>query len=286
MSIKLISVNVRGINETIKRRAIFNFYRGKGNIICLQETHSTVDVEQEWTAEWKGDILFAHGTSRAKGVSILMPKGMINSCKTVIRDPNGRFLVVVIKLQSCEISICNIYAPNVDSPHFFKDLFMKCENHTDNLIVVGDFNLVMNPQKDRIGSSHNNTKALDIINNFCEQHYLSEIWRQRNSDTNHYSWYRCKPRLSASRIDYALLSQGLCNLCINVGYTTGLHTDHLAFYLFLSMDKNERGKGYWKMNTQYLRNVDFLELINNTLDDIEQLCVGKHVFEKWEYLKF
>ena len=42
------------------------------DIISLQETYSTVDVENIWKSQLKGDLFFAHGSDHSKGVLILI----------------------------------------------------------------------------------------------------------------------------------------------------------------------------------------------------------------------
>ena len=75
MAVNIISLNVHGLRDTNKRRAIFEMYRKKCDILCLQETHSEVSDEPYWTAEWGGKIIFSHGNTNATGTAILVRKG-------------------------------------------------------------------------------------------------------------------------------------------------------------------------------------------------------------------
>ena len=162
MSLKILSLNTRGISDVLKRRAIFNFYRNKAAIICLQETHSTAENELIWSSEWGGDILFSHGTTKSRGVCILMPKGMKQTCSDVYRDNAGRIIKTNIEINNCAVSICNIYAPNDDNPAFFNEVHKVLSNASSNKILVGDFNLVMNLAMDRIGVQRDKYKAKEI----------------------------------------------------------------------------------------------------------------------------
>ena len=48
------------------------FRKQKASTIFLQERHSTVDKEKQWTkAEWGAPIEFAHESSNARGVAVL-----------------------------------------------------------------------------------------------------------------------------------------------------------------------------------------------------------------------
>ena len=65
---KVLSLNVRGLHEGIKRRKVFRFLkRNKPNICMLQETHCTPEVQKIWEAEWGNKIVFANGDNKARG---------------------------------------------------------------------------------------------------------------------------------------------------------------------------------------------------------------------------
>ena len=36
--------------------------------ICMQETHSTEKSKKVFRAQWRGDMIFSHGTSSSRGV--------------------------------------------------------------------------------------------------------------------------------------------------------------------------------------------------------------------------
>ena len=119
MSIEIVSLNVRVLRVVLKRRSIFNYYRDRGNIICLQETHSSPKDEAVWKSEWNGDILFSHGETNFKGVCVLLVKGMSKNVSTIQTDIEGRILNFNLQVEEYNLTICSISAPNVDSPEFF-----------------------------------------------------------------------------------------------------------------------------------------------------------------------
>ena len=215
-----------------------------------------------------------------------MPKGMERSISNTQTDLEGHMVSFEFTHSNSSLLLCNIYAPNEDRPNFFRDVFLRVQNNSHNCAVIGDYNLVMDPRKDRIGSTHNKTKSLEVIKNACEELNLAGVWRLRNEQESRYSWYRTKPKLTASRSDFSLISSGLCDLCQNVGYTTGLNSDHLAHYLFLNLVKNDRGKGYWKLNVSYLKNKEYVDLINKSIDEVLETCEGMSTVALWEFLKY
>lgn len=45
--IKIISVNCQGLNDNLKRRDVFQYFRHQNcSILCLIDTHFTLDMEQ------------------------------------------------------------------------------------------------------------------------------------------------------------------------------------------------------------------------------------------------
>ena len=72
---KLLSLNVRGLINPKKRRAIFKYARDRADLILLQETHSDTSSEEQWKHEWGGNIYFSHGNTDSRGVCLLIKKG-------------------------------------------------------------------------------------------------------------------------------------------------------------------------------------------------------------------
>ena len=89
-AISFLSWNVRGINDETKRKLVFGFLRNtKSNLMLLQETYSTKEVETRWTREWGNRIIFAHGTNHSKGVMILFKMELILRLRVAIGIPIG-----------------------------------------------------------------------------------------------------------------------------------------------------------------------------------------------------
>ena len=58
-NLKILSLNVRGLRNAGKRKAIFSYLKNKkASIFCLQEIFSNKDDEKLWTSEWGGKIFF------------------------------------------------------------------------------------------------------------------------------------------------------------------------------------------------------------------------------------
>ena len=85
--------------------------------------------------------------------------------------------------------MANIYAPNNDDPTFFTSVFERLADFKcDEVIIGGDYNLVLDVEKDKKGGlAKTHKKSLEVINSFCEDFDLIDVWRIKtlNNDDLH-----------------------------------------------------------------------------------------------------
>ena len=162
MSIRILSLNACGLNNDKKRRIIFQYARDRADIILLQESHSIKEKEKIWTAEWGDKILFSHGESNSRGVCLLYRKRL--TIKLKYADSDGRLLICSVENGLSHFLLCAVYAPNQDKPSFFSLLSEYIREFlSPQLIVIGDFNLVLNETNDRFGTVTNNNKSKKLL---------------------------------------------------------------------------------------------------------------------------
>ena len=93
----IATLNVRGMRNKKKRCTIKRYLDHQDISICvLQETHSTVGDEQEWTKEWNGEWIFDHGTKTARGIAIW--SRMEKMTKTHV-EGDGRLIMAQIPIE-------------------------------------------------------------------------------------------------------------------------------------------------------------------------------------------
>ena len=247
-------MNVRGLLDKTKRRAIFDYYRTRADVICLQETHSTAEVEQQWCLEWGGRILFAHGNTSSRGVCVLFKKDFFMNITNVVADPEGRYIICELSVNWEDPKIClvNLYGPNKDTPQFIDNISELLSERSEHKILIGDYNFVQNVTMDRYGSTVNHKVSLARLQQCMNEYCLTDVWRDRNPDQLRFSWHRKNPKFTASRLDYALTSRGIDSMVENITYLSSFLTDHTAVYMSVSTNKNARGAGYWKLNNSLL----------------------------------
>ena len=179
----ICSLYVRGLSNTLKRRETFRWLiMKKFSIFVLHEVHCTKEKEPLWSSEWGSSAFFSSLSSASAGVRILFNNNFEFEVKRQLSDPEGRFIIIDdIKIENKITTLVNIYAPNDDNPAFFKKvlshlLSFDCEG----IVLGGDFNLVLDVQKDKEGGNpvtHKN--SLKEVQNIANS---LDVWRVFNSD--------------------------------------------------------------------------------------------------------
>ena len=80
------------------------------------------------------------------GVAILISDKIDFKTKAVKRDKEGHYIAIIGSIQEEDITIINIYAPNIGAPQYVRQMVtsMKVEIN-NNTIIVGDLNTPLTP---------------------------------------------------------------------------------------------------------------------------------------------
>lgn len=285
-SITYGSYNVNGLQNRAKRKQVFTLLKEhKLDIVMLQESHSTDNLEHLWKAEWGGQMYCSHGSSESRGVMILFWRALDYTVSNIYKDPQGRAIILEILIQKTSYLLVNVYAPNSDDPDFFITLSQKIE-HFDNRNIIwgGDFSLVLNVDIDRYNSKTNNKKAQAILQAYIAEANLVDVWRIKNPDARLYTFIQNRP-LALSRIDYFLIADGLLPQVSKCNIVSTPLTDHSLITLEITIAEQKRGPGLWKFNSSYLANLEFLndlnKIIDATIKDVQRLSLH----DAWEAVK-
>ena len=110
--LNFISLNVRGMRDRSKRETILGWAKmRKGDVVMLQETYSTYDIEEKWRKEWGGQVFYSHGSNHSKGVLILLKPGLNFKLDQVVKDDDGRFVLLKGDLLGYKLLLGNVYFP-------------------------------------------------------------------------------------------------------------------------------------------------------------------------------
>ena len=215
-----------------------------------------------------GSIYFSHGMNNARGVAICIKKGLQYEFLSKYTVVQGKAMVLEILLNECKLLLINVYAPNEDDPAFFQCIFNQVEAlDYDHLIIGGDFNKVLDMDMDKKSKCKNMVvpKAVDFLNAYIEENLWVEAWHQLNPDKCQFTWFHRNPHVVMSRIDYFLMPFSTFGHVDSCDIIPDVHTDHSFVRMEISLHREARGRGLWKMNISLLQNIDYINEINNII---------------------
>ena len=148
------------------------------------------DNTHDWRAEWGYQALFSCCSSNKAGVAILSNNNFYFQLLKAYTDPKGRFIISDLTTNGKHITLANIYTPNEDDQNFFPSIFNQLLNFKcEEIIVGGDFNLVLDVNKDKKGGlARSHKESLEVINDFSENLDLIDAWRLLNPESSRFTW--------------------------------------------------------------------------------------------------
>ena len=271
-SVKISSLNCQGLGSFQKRRDVFQYLRQKEyNIYFLQDTHFDKMSERQIRAEWGYECVFASKNTRSRGVAIMLNNNFDFKLKKTIKDDQGNFIIVVLHTSGKDIVLVNMYGPNRDNALFFQDIQKRVEElHIPNVIMGGDWNLVLNPGLDYHNYKNlNNEKAQEKVIEMISELELVDIWREFNPDVRRFTWRRQNP-FQQSRLDFFLVSDTLAMNIKEAEILYGYRSDHSLIYMNLLFKQEERHKNFWKFNSSLLKDKNYVHTINETIENVKE----------------
>ena len=145
--LSIITLNVNGLNAPTKRQRLAEWILKQGPYICcLQETHlKTKDTYRLKTKGWK-KIFHTNRDQKKTGVAILTSDKVDFKTKAVKRDKEGHYIMIKGSIQEEDITIINIYAPNIGALQYVRQMLTSMQGEINsNTIIVGDFNIPLTP---------------------------------------------------------------------------------------------------------------------------------------------
>ena len=207
MSIKtylsIIALNVNGLNAPIKWHRVADWIKRQDpSICCLQETHfEPKDTPRLKVKGWRS-IFHANGPQKKAGVAILISDKLDFKLKTVVRDTEGHYIILKGTIHQDDLTIVNIYAPNMGAANYIRKLLIKIKSHIDmNTLIVGDLNTPLS-EIDR-SSKQKINKETRALNDTLDQMDLIDIYRTFHPKTTEYSFFS-SAHGTFSRIDHIL----------------------------------------------------------------------------------
>ena len=248
------------------------------DVCYLQETHcSSKFTANNWNRKWGGTFFWSFGSNRSKGVGIWIRSGLNLKIISTDKDSEGRLLFILIKINNVSIRLANIYAPVIPSERrlFFNSLHHYLVGNCP-VILGGDFNCVQNINLDKRGGNemYGNFASEQLIS-LCDDNNLIDVFRKLHPAKREYTWKNSLNsifcRLDRFYITDSLLTDVLSFQHHPINYN---FSDHGMIHIDITIGENvsyEVGPGYWKCNTNILKDPFFQEdfkMLWETLDSI------------------
>jgi exonuclease III len=152
-----------------------------------------------------------------------------------------------------EITIINLYAPNVNTPNFFKYTLKDLKAYIDsNPVVVGDFNTPPSPI-DRSSKQNINKEILEL-NHTINQIDLADVYKILHPTSTQYTFFSAAHG-TFSKTDHVLGHKASLSKYKKIKIIPCILSDHNA--LKLEMNNKHSSKKHannWKLNNTLLNN--------------------------------
>ena len=177
-------------------------------------------------------------------------------------------LYLIVSLFEQRLTFVCIYGSNTDVPSLFDNLLQKISTFSNtSILLCGDWNVVQDFHLDTFNILNNrNPNSRKKIEEIVESFELLDPWRTCHPDDRKYTWRQSTP-IKQSRLDYFLVSEDLFSLMKNTKILPGYKTDHSAVVFTFSASIEKRGKGYWKFNSQLLRDTEYIQKVKTCIND-------------------
>ena len=131
--ISLITLNVNVLNAQTKRHRLAEWIQKQDpNICCLQKTNfRPKETYRLKMRGWK-NIFHANGKQKKAGVAILKSDKADLKIKNITRDKEGDNRCIKGSIQEEDITIINIYAPNIGTPQYIRQTQTDIKGETDS----------------------------------------------------------------------------------------------------------------------------------------------------------
>ena len=138
----IITLNVSGLNAPPKRHRLAEWIQKQDPYIhYLQETHFRLkDTYRLKVSRWKY-IFHANGKEKKAGTAVLISYKIDVKIKKITRDKEGHYVMIKGSIQEEDVTIVNIYAPNIGTPQYIRQTLPDIKGEIDsNTIEVGGVN--------------------------------------------------------------------------------------------------------------------------------------------------
>ena len=133
-----ITFNVNGLYGPIKRHRVAEWTQKQDHYIsCLRKTHfRSKDTYRLKVRGWK-KVFYTNGNQKKTVVAILISDRIDFKIKNATRDTEGHYIMIKGLIQEEDITIINIYAPNIGAPQYIRQMLTAIKEEMDSNTIMG-----------------------------------------------------------------------------------------------------------------------------------------------------
>ena len=138
-------------------------------------------------------------------------------------------------IQEKDITIANIYAPNIVAPQYIRETLTDIKGEIDsNTIIVGDFNIPLSPIER--SSKQKINKETQVLNDTLDEMYLKDIFKTFHPNAEHYTFSRAHG--TVSWIDHVVSHKLNLSKFKKIEILSSIFSDHNTMRLDINYRKN------------------------------------------------
>ena len=171
-------------------------------------------------------------------------------------------------IQEEDITIINIYAPNIGAPQYVRQMLTSMKGEiNNNKIIVGDFNTPLTPMV-RSTKQKINKETL-TLNDTMGQLDLIDIYRTFCPQTMNFTFFSSTHGIF-SRIDHILGHKSSLGKFLKIEIIPSIFSDHNVVRLDLNYRrKTTKNSNIWRLNNTLLNNQQITEEIKKEI----KICI-------------
>ena len=136
---------------------------------------------------WR-NIFHANGKQKKPGVAIFTSDNIELKIKYITRDKEGHYIMIKESIQEENITIVNIYAPNIGTPQHIRQTITDIKGEIDSsTVIVGDFNTRLTLTEK--SSNQKINKETQVLNDTLDELDLTGIFRTFHPNAEEYTFF-------------------------------------------------------------------------------------------------